>query len=305
MRVGERALVAANGLFRLPTHPFNLRNEGQGTYAGWQFDHGLDTVRNYLGFLEGEAASGPVPMPVPASGAREEALARAMFEGKTVLDIGCGAAGKTAYYASLGARMAYGLEILEKYRGEAEAFAASKGLGDRFRFVRADAKDTGFPGGSIDAIVMNDAMEHVGEPEAVLRECLRVLEPGAGRLYVNFPPYWHPYGAHLSDAIGIPWVHLFFREATLVRAYKGLVAGLPDGAERVAFRIGTREDGSEYFSYINHMTIRRFQSILRRVPARVLYYRELPLRGFLAAPARLPLLKEGLVKMVVAVLGRA
>ena len=55
---------------------------------------------------------------------------------------------------------------------------------------------------------MNDAMEHVEKPLEVLRECYRVLKPGS-RLY-KFPSILPSCGAHLSDAIGFPWIHLFF-----------------------------------------------------------------------------------------------
>ncbi|HAS92002.1 MAG TPA: class I SAM-dependent methyltransferase, partial [Clostridiales bacterium] len=47
--------------------------------------------------------------------------------------------------------------------------------------------------------------------------------------------------AHLSDAIGIPWVHVFFSEKTLINTYKELVKNLPDGAERIDFRISKKE----------------------------------------------------------------
>ncbi|MDR3121712.1 MAG: class I SAM-dependent methyltransferase [Clostridiales bacterium] len=279
MGFSENLLVALNRGFKLPVHPFNLQNDGAKTYAEWQFEKGAETLRFYLAF----------------------ASADEMFRGKTVLDVGCGAAGKTVYYATLGARRVVGLEILEKYRAEADALAAQKGCADRFEFVCADAKDTGLPAASFDTVIMNDAVEHVGDPEAVLRECLRLTAPG-GRLYLNFPPYYHPYGAHLSDAVAVPWVHAFFSERTLVPVYKRLVRGLPDEAERIDFRISTRPDGTEYFSYINHMTIRRFRRILSALPARCPYYFEAPLRGFLTGPARLPGLKEFFVKMVVAVL---
>jgi len=106
----------------------------------------------------------------------------------------------------------------------------------------------------------------------------------------------------LSDAIGVPWVHLLFGEKTLVEAYKGLVRGLPDGEERIAFRISRREGGGEYFSYINRMTIRRFRAILRGMGIDPAYYREVPLRRVFTPLARLPLVKEMFVKMVVAVL---
>jgi 2-polyprenyl-3-methyl-5-hydroxy-6-metoxy-1,4-benzoquinol methylase len=163
---------------------------------------------------------------------------------------------------------------------------------------------------------MNDAAEHVAKPEAVLEECLRLLAPG-GRIYLNFPPYFHPYGAHLSDAIAIPWVHVFFAEKTLIVAYKKLVGGLPDGARRVALRISRRAVGSgvggvggdgsggsgvEYLSFINRMTIRRFRGILSVLPADCPYYREVPLRRIFGPFARIPGLREFFTKMVVAVL---
>jgi SAM-dependent methyltransferase len=278
-RSAVKACKALNRLFPLPPHPFNLQLAGGKTYAEWQFEKGAETIRFYLRH----------------TGADE------MFRGKDVLDIGCGAAGKTVYYASLGARSIVGLEILERYRAEAEALAAAKGCAGRFRFVVADAAAMPFPDASFDTIVMNDAMEHVAEPLAVLRECARVLKPG-GRLYLNFPPYDHPFGAHLSDRIGIPWAHRLFSERTLVQTYKELCAGLPDAEARISLRIGPDGRGGERFTYINRMTIRRFRKILADSGLGVVYDMEEPLRGFLAPLARLPGLREFFVKMVVCIL---
>lgn len=279
MRFSEKLCLQTNKLFKLPTHPFNLNNDRQKTYAQWQFEKGHDTIKNYTAVTTPDA----------------------MFKDKNVLDIGCGAGGKTVFYASLGAKHTTGLEILEKYRDEAESLAEEKGYGDRFSFVQGDASAMPFEDNSFDTIIMNDAMEHVDEPLATLKECYRVLK-GDGKLYVNFPPYYHPYGAHLSDAIGFPWVHLFFSEQTLIGVYKELVKDLPDGDERIAFRISSDEKGEEYFSYINHMTISRFRKILPKTDFRVAHYDEIPLRSIVAPFAKLPLFKEVFVKMVVVIL---
>ena len=268
-----------NRMFKLPQHPFNMQNEGKMTYAQWQHAKGADTIKFYL-----EAAS-----------------VEEIFEGKTVVDIGCGAAGKTLYYAGLGVKKIYGVEILEKYRAEAEALAQQTGNSDKFAFVCADAANMPFEDNSIDTIIANDAMEHVDDPPAVLKECLRILAKG-GRLYLNFPPYYHPHGAHLSDAIGIPWVHVFFGDATLIKVYKDAVAHLPDGPARIEFRISRREGGGEYFSYINKMTVRKFRRMLRDMGIVPVYYREAPLRSFFIPLARLPIVKEMFVKMVVCVI---
>ena len=266
-----------NKLFRAPVHPLNLQNDGVMSYAMWQYTKGAETIKFYLDFCSEEE----------------------MFNGKTVLDIGCGAAGKSLYYASCGANV-IGVEILEKYEAESKELAEELGLSDKFRFVCADAAALPFEDGSIDTIIMNDAMEHVANPEAVIDECMRVLSRG-GRLFVNFPPINHPFGAHLSDLIYIPWVHLFFSEATLVESYKELAKTVPDGDDRIAFRISKRADGSEYFSYINHMSIKRFNRILKEKGITPAYLKHIPLRNIVKPLAALPLLKECFVKMVVCV----
>jgi ubiquinone/menaquinone biosynthesis C-methylase UbiE len=279
----EKLLIKLNRFFKAPIHPFNLKNDGIMTYAEWQFQKGEDTIKYFL----------------------EAADKNEMFRGMEVLDIGCGAAGKTVYYASLGAKKVIGLEILEKYRKEAENLAEKKGYADKFEFICANAAETGLESSTIDTVIINDAMEHVSDPPGVLKECVRLLKPG-GKLFINFPPYFHPYGAHLSDAISVPWVHVFFSDKTLIKAYRNLVADLSDGEERVAFRISKNAEGQEFLSYINKMTIKRFKNILKnflcREPAKCVYYREAPLRKLLSVPAKTPLLKEMLVKMVVCVL---
>ena len=276
-----KLLKALNKLFPLPVHPFNLQNDGVTTYAKWQYEKGENTIKFYLDspFVKD---------------------AKDMFSGKSVLDIGCGACGKTMYYGKMGASHITGMDIVESYEKEANDLAAELGLSDIFTFVTGDAAKTDFPDESFDVIIMNDAMEHVADPVGVLNEAYRILKKN-GRLYVNFPPYNHPTGAHLSDAIGIPWVHLFFSEKTLIKAYKELVSPLPDGDSRINFRISKKEDGTEYFSYINKMTLKRFGKIKENVPFNILYYKEVPLRGFLAPFAKLPLLKELFVKMAVCI----
>lgn len=275
----QKLCMTVNKLFKLPVHPFNLSNEGKKTYAEWQYEKGIETIKFYLKYTNIDE----------------------MFKDKTVLDIGCGAGGKTIFYASKGVKKIVGVEVLGKYKQEAENLAKKFGVEDKFEFVCADAANTPFSDESFDTIIMNDAMEHVDEPEKVIDECYRILKKN-GKLYLNFPPYNHPYGAHLSDAIGMPWVHVFFNEKTLIETYKELVKELPDGKDRIEFRISKRPDGTEYFSYINKMTIKRADKILRNSKFNIEYYSEEPLRNIFKFPAKMPVIKEFLVKMVVCVL---
>lgn len=273
-----KLLLAVNKLFKLPVHPFNLQNDGVKTYAMWQYEKGADTIAFYT----------------------KKYSTDEMFKGKRVLDVGCGAGGKTMYYASLGAERVTGIDVVAHYKEESEALAAQLGYSDKFTFFCTDAAATGFEDNSFDTIIMNDAMEHVDRPDAVLRECKRILRPG-GRLFVNFPPYNHPYGAHLSDLIGMPWVHVFFSDKTLIGAYKELCKTVPDGDERIAFRISKRTDGSEYFSYINKMSLKRFKQLRDNCGMRIEYYAEAPLRSIVKLFAKLPFFREFFVKMAVCV----
>ncbi len=262
-----------------PVHPFNLANEQKLTYAEWQYQKGEQTIEYYLDFSTKDQ----------------------MFKDKLVLDIGCGASGKSLYYASLGAKKVTGIEVVEYYKEEAESLAKKLKLEDKFEFVHGDAASMPFTDSSFDTVIMNDAMEHVDDPVGVLEEINRVLIPG-GRLYVNFPPYYHPYGAHLSDVMGTPWVQLFFSEKTLASVYRDLVKDLPDGDTRINFRIGKDKSGNDYFKYINHMTIKRFNKIKLIQPMQIVYEKHVPLRSYFTPLAMLPLTKEMFVKMVVCVM---
>lgn len=277
MRLSSKLLLSVNKLFPVPVHPFNLANQGKMSYAEWQFQKGELTIQHYKPFID------------PVS----------MFKGKKVLDIGSGAGGKTLYYASLGVEKIWGVEIVAHYQAEATALAKEKGMQEVAEFLTGDATNLPFPENFFDVIIANDVMEHVSDPEGTLREAHRVLRPG-GRFYTNFPPYYHPHGAHLSDVIGIPWVHAIWSEPALIEAYAELVKDLPDAEMRLKLRLGDPATNRETITYINKMTIKRFDRILKAAPFKVAYYRRVPLRGFLAPLAKV--VPEFFNKAVVCVL---
>ena len=277
LRLATRVLLSLNKLFPPPVHPFNLANQGTMRYADWQFERGHLTLEHYRPFMSPED----------------------IMRGKTVLDIGSGAGGKTLYYATLGVKKIYGVDVVPHYEHEARALAEEKNLSDRAEFLTADATALPFPDDCFDVIIANDVMEHVAEPEAVLREAHRVLKPG-GRFFTNFPPYYHPYGAHLSDVIGIPWVHAFFSEPVLIEAYRELVKGLPDAEMRLRLRLGDPGTNTTRITYINRMTIKRFRRIVEESPFKIAHWRLVPLRSFLKPLAAVA--PEFFMKAVVCIL---
>ncbi len=278
-KFGVKAVKLLNKVFPKQVHPFNMQQEGEKTYAMWQYEKGKDTVKFFL----------------------EKYTLQEMFEGKRVLDFGCGAAGKSLFYASRGAKQVVGIDIVESYEQEANNLAKTLGLSDKFTFMLGSATESGLPDNCFDTIIMNDFMEHISDPEKVLEEARRIIKPG-GRIYINFPPYYHPFGAHLSDAVNMPWVHMFFSEKTLVQAYKDLVKDLPDGKDRINFRISKNQQGQEYFSYINKMTIKRFNNILQKQGITPVYYSETPLKKVVLPLAKFSITKEIFVKMVTCVI---
>ena len=279
MGLPYQLLLKTNGWFPQIVHPFNLQNDGEKTYAMWQYEKGYDTIRLYMDRYT-----------------KEE-----MFLDKEVLDMGCGAAGKSLYYVSLGAKHVTGVDIVAHYKAEAEAMAQSLGFADRFSFVLGSAYEMPFADRSFDTVIMNDFMEHVDDPAAALKEAMRLVRPG-GRIFIKFPPYYHPTGAHLSDAINIPWVQLFYSDDALIKAYKTLIRGVPDEADRLALRFYTDENGVEKIGYINKMTLKKFKGILRDLSVEPQYYREIPLRPYFALFAKLPVLRELFVKMAIVVI---
>ncbi|MBQ3077706.1 MAG: class I SAM-dependent methyltransferase [Clostridia bacterium] len=281
MSLSLTLIKLGNKIFPPVVHPFNLQQDGVKTYAEWQYEKGGDTVNFF---------SKHYPPSV-------------MFEGKRVLDMGCGAAGKSLYYASMGAAHVTGVDIVAHYEQESRELAEKLGLSDKFTFVLGSADAMPHPDGSFDTIIMNDFMEHISNPEGALREAIRLLAPG-GRCYINFPPYGHPYGAHMSDLINMPWVQCFFSEDALCRAYRELAKGVPDGAERVKFRISERPDGRLTISYINKMTLKRFKAMLQKLGITPEYYAEDPLRSYLSFLAKFPLTREKFVRMGVCVIAK-
>jgi len=129
-------ILALNKLFPKVVHPFNLENDGVKTYGEWQYEKGAKTLEVYS----------------------EKYKPYMMFENKRVLDIGCGAAGKSLYFLSQGAESVTGVDILPEYERESMDLAKKLGYESRFHFICASADCLPWPDKSFDTIIMNDSM---------------------------------------------------------------------------------------------------------------------------------------------------
>jgi ubiquinone/menaquinone biosynthesis C-methylase UbiE len=103
-----------------------------------------------------------------------------------VLEVGSGSGGPAIYLALKRGCRITGLDINGNGVRNAIVLAANRGVTDRVDFKVANAGATlSFPQESFDAIVSNDAMCHIDQRLAVLREWHRVLRPGGRALFTD------------------------------------------------------------------------------------------------------------------------
>lgn len=130
-----------------------------------------------------------------------------VLEGKDVLDIGCGWGGKAIWYAeTAGLNTITGFDLPGVFDPAVpEAFARERGL-DNCSFGTGLAEEIPHPDEQFDVAIMEDVMEHVRDPRAVLQESWRVLRPG-GLLAARFPSIRMLTAHHFDRALKVPGIH--------------------------------------------------------------------------------------------------
>lgn len=94
--------------------------------------------------------------------------------------------GPTVYLAAARNCRVTGVDINEHGVRNARALADSRGLSEQVRFEVVDAsRPLPFPAECFDAVVSNDAMCHIANRVAALREWHRVLRPGGRALFTD------------------------------------------------------------------------------------------------------------------------
>jgi SAM-dependent methyltransferase len=154
------------------------------------------------------------------------------FKDKNICEIGCGEGGVLAAIADEGTKYALGIDIRQEAIDRAEIIFRSLGINSDFRIHDITNQPTPTEWREqFDFVTLRDVMEHLDNTEGSLNHVMEFLKPG-GYLYVVFPPYYSPYGAH-QHALNNTWGKLPF------------IQFLPDALFRTLIKSGRSLDVEE------------------------------------------------------------
>ena len=202
------------------------------------------------------------------------------FKNKTVLDLGCSTGYLLDSFLSHESFTPIGADI----SGEVLARARER-YGNRMQFVQNTPTTIPLESDSIDIVYSIDTVEHLSRPRDIFQEIYRILKPG-GFALLHFGPFHNPYGSHMEDIIPFPWPHVLFSMSTL----RSVAARLYDSPQysvacySIDERTGEKKpnpylDEAHWATFLNHISIRRFNRICQSLPFRMVHQERIGFGG--------------------------
>ena len=231
------------------------------------------------------------------------------FEDKRVLDLGCNRGYLLHSFLQREKFEAIGADLVSYYLKDAK-----RDYGDEIQFVQSTPASIPLPDESIDVVYTIDTIEHLSQPKEMLQDVFRVLRPG-GLFLVHFNPWLNPHGHHLEDMITFPWPHALFSMNTLLDVAERLYDS--PAYQTSCYYIDTKgnkkpnpyKDRETWNNYLNFMTIKRFNRLLKELPFEVQHQERIGFGGntFKAARvvrglAHIPVLTEFFTSVLFTVL---
>jgi SAM-dependent methyltransferase len=142
--------------------------------------------------------------------------------GNSICEIGCGEGGVLAALADEGARYALGIDIRQEAIDRAEQIFRILGINSDFKIHDITSTETPKEWReAFEFVTLRDVIEHLDDTEGSLKHVMDFLKPG-GYLYVVFPPYYSPYGAH-QHALKNFWGNIPFIQFLPDFIFKGMI----------------------------------------------------------------------------------
>jgi len=225
------------------------------------------------------------------------------WEGKTILDIACGAGDLVNHLAMKGAAAAYGVDIQEHSIKLARAFAERQGIANAHFY--AEDFHSWSTDEKFDYVVSYEALDHIPDTQRTLEKMASLVKDD-GKI-INFAAgFWRgPVGAdHCEDFLRVhpPWTQLLFNEEALFTV------------RREKFRPGDPATSfSEIRGGLSMYTYSEYQDAIRNAGLRIVewdvnYQLKVKARGALhpigVGLTRLPLVGEYFTFSVMSVLSK-
>ncbi len=191
------------------------------------------------------------------------------FADKTVLDLGCNRGYLLHSFLQQEKFTAIGADLVSYYLKDAR-----RDYGNVIEFIQTTPTTIPLPDNSVDVIYTIDTVEHLSQPKEIFMEAFRVMKPG-GQFLIHFNPWFNPHGSHLEDIIAFPWPHVFFSMDTLLSVAAKLYDSPAYPTSCYFFDTkGNKKpnpfiDRDVWGTYLNYMTIKKFNRLLKELPFEV------------------------------------
>lgn len=195
---------------------------------------------------------------------RQAGLDLSIFDGKRVLDAGCGWGGKMVYFSQHSQAISFDGFDLPGYDTEVCAEFARQHNVTNCTFAEGYAESMPYGDEQFDLVMLDDVLEHVKDPEKTLSECWRVLRPG-GEVMIRFPSFRMMLAHHLDRAIDLPAMHYLLPMKTWAAGLNHRLLRPENREQYVPF---PRVVATPYHRAITHdlngLTFKHFKALIRQ-----------------------------------------